>query len=302
MNARADSESIWDELNLQPGILTDTDILFLGERGCLITENFSPEQVYQTCYDLRVGSVAYYLNRPETERRFLITTFDLAGEMTQKNLLVMRPFDVVTIVTLEKVHLPADIVARIISKGYLFSIGLNPVITFVDPGFKGHLGSTLVNLSKRTVRMEYGDPICKIEFEKLPKPVDKPYSKGAHDSAEKTWFFDTSKFLPCRDLSNGAGIDLIFEEDVEYFGEPIDVVYAKLKAMEAILKKVERRTFLITAIPGSLIAVSLLWGLVQVFLGQVPEIQGEIINALLAGIFGLVLFLLGRRSSAREKE
>lgn len=115
--------------------------------------------------------------------------------------MIVRPLEVVTIITYEEIDLPDFILGRIISKGQLFSIGLSPVITFADPGFSGNLGITFVNLSKRTVKFNYGDTICKIEFEKLGKAVGKPY-RGPHNFASQIWPINTSRFLPERKIES----------------------------------------------------------------------------------------------------
>lgn len=212
--------NFWVNVGLASGLLTDEDILTLGSRNLLVTKNFEPSQVHQTCYELRVGEVAYFLLREETERKC---------EVDEDNPIIMRPGDVVTIITYEEIQLPDDILGRIISKGHLFSIGLSPVITFVDPGFSGNLGITFINHSKRTIKFEYKESICKIEFEKLGKKVKNPY-KGQHNFADKIWPIDYSKLKSKRKLTIKEVRDneLLYKE-AEFYGEPFDMI------MEAII-------------------------------------------------------------------
>ena len=207
--------NFWVNVGLASGLLTDEDILTLGSRNLLVTKNFEPSQVHQTFYELRVGEVAYFLLREETERKC---------EADEDNPIIMRPGDVVTIITYEEIQLPDDILGRIISKGHLFSIGLSPVITFVDPGFSGNLGITFINHSKRTIKFEYKESICKIEFEKLGKKVKNPY-KGQHNFADKIWPIDYSKLKSKRKLTIKEVRDneLLYKE-AEFYGEPFDMI------------------------------------------------------------------------------
>ncbi len=56
----------WASAGLPSGLLTDEDIVTLCDQGFLITENFEQDQVHQTCYELRVGTTAFFLLREET--------------------------------------------------------------------------------------------------------------------------------------------------------------------------------------------------------------------------------------------
>jgi len=209
----------WDEINLQQGLLTDEDIITLGKEKLLITENFEEQQVHQTCYELRVGDIGYYLLRDEPNRKVTIDP---------DHPLILRPGDVVTILTKEEVALPDDMIGRIFSKGHLFSIGLSPVVTLVDPGFSGHLGITFINHSKKRLSFVHEDLICKIEFVKLNKKVKNPY-KGPHNYAEQIWPVDYSRFLPKRKITEEMLKKESLDEEFSYHGEPYDLINEYIK-------------------------------------------------------------------------
>lgn len=59
----------WEDVGKSSGLLTDEDIALLGENKLLISKGFDSSQVKQTCYELRVGEVAYFLSRTDTERK-----------------------------------------------------------------------------------------------------------------------------------------------------------------------------------------------------------------------------------------
>lgn len=157
------------------GTLSDDEIIELGESRQLITDGFERENVRQACYELRAGSIHY---RPaEGNHREVVPD---GG-----NILI-KPKQLVVIITMERLELPADILGRVLSKGRLFSLGLLPVDTYADPGFSGRLGIVLFNAANNYLRISPGDPIAKIEFTRLAVPVARPY-RGAHGYHTEVW-------------------------------------------------------------------------------------------------------------------
>jgi dCTP deaminase len=283
---------IWKKIGKSSGLLTDEDITILGENNLLISSGFDASQVKQTCYELRVGKVAYFLSREENERK---RTVD------EQNPLVVRPHEVVTIITYEEVDLPPFILGRIISKGHLFSIGLSPVITYADPGFSGNLGITFINLSKRTIKFSYKDAICKIEFEKLGKAVSHPYH-GQHNFASAMWPIDANKFLPKRQIGpEELRNDGLLKADAEYYGEPFDLISKKLMYVENQIRRLKFRLLVV----ASVIAGAGLFLLVEKLLDTwkiVPEsIQSGIVSGIVGGLFTLFSVILGWRLSKKKE-
>ena len=277
------STGIWGRVGKSSGLLTDEDIILLSKNNLLISNGFDASQVKQTCYELRVGRVAYFLSRPESERKVTID---------EQNPLIVRPQEVATIITYEEVDLPDFILGRIISKGQLFSIGLSPVITYADPGFCGNLGITFINLSKKTIKFSYMDTICKIEFEKLGKAVHEPYH-GPHSFASEIWPIDTSKFVPKRqiepkDLKN----DRLLAETAKYLGEPFDLFCERLIYAGG---QIRRLKFILASIISIIAGVGL-FVIVEKILDMVkivPEpIQSGIVSVAIAGSFTLSAVIL----------
>jgi len=100
----------------------------------------------------------------------------------------------IVIISKEKLNIPDNIVGRILTKGKLFSIGLIPVNTYADPGFKGNLGIVFSNLSNNYIKIYPDEPIAKIEFSKLINRVARPYS-GQHGYESEIWPIPSDKIL-----------------------------------------------------------------------------------------------------------
>jgi dCTP deaminase len=286
-------DDVWSNVGQPSGVLVDQDIILLGSRGLLISKEFEQSQVKQSCYELRVGKIAYFLSRPESERKKVIDA---------ENPLIIRPQEVVTIITFEEVDLPDFVLGRIISKGHLFSIGLSPVITYADPGFAGNLGITFINLSKRTIKFNLKDAICKIEFEKLGKPVQHPY-RGQHNFASEIWPIDANKFVPKRKIEKKDVVDNeLLKSEAEYFGEPFDLVYERMKH---ITHQIQLLKFLFAATLSLLGGIALFLTVQRVLdIWRVlsDSMQTGIVSAIISGLFALLAIILEWRLLARKKD
>jgi len=285
------ASEIWSKIGVSSGLLTDRDITILGEKGLLISKEFDSSQVRQTCYELRVGKVAYLPLRPEAERRKIID---------EQNPLIVRPTEVATIITYEEISLPEFILGRIVSKGHLFSLGLSPVITYADPGFSGNLGITFINLSKKSIKFSYKDAICKIEFEKLGTPVAHPY-RGPHSFASSMWPIDTNRFLPKRQIGpRDLGNDELLKKDAEYFGEPFDLVSERIICIE---DKIRKLVFILAAVASVVVGVGLFLVVQRTFdmFKILPEsIQSGIVSGIVAGLFTVLSVILEWRLLRRK--
>lgn len=154
--------------------LSDNEIDAEITAGRLI-RNSDPNMLDGACYELRLGSVYYDLT--EKGARFQLKP----GE----NALI-KPGHRVVLITAEELDIPAHILTRVVSKGSLFSVGLSPVATYADPGFKGHLGIVTQNISDRYVELPQGEPIAKADFTRLSSPATRLY-QGQHGFQLGIW-------------------------------------------------------------------------------------------------------------------
>jgi dCTP deaminase len=158
------------------GVLTDEDIIAEAGRGRLIAAGFEPANVQQACYELRAGNVYYDISGGK--RRIQLSRPD--------DFILLKPHQLAVVITMESLLIPADVIGRILMKGKLFSLGLQPINTYADPGFRGRLGIVIYNASPRFIKINQGDAIAKIEFDRLPTAVARPYS-GQHGYQTEIW-------------------------------------------------------------------------------------------------------------------
>jgi dCTP deaminase len=91
------------------------------------------------------------------------------------------PGDFLLASTVERVCLPADLLAFVKDKSSWARIGVAVQNTLIDPGFRGHVTLELSNHSPRYVDVEEGDPIAQLVFCRLDQPTDLPYSGKYQD-------------------------------------------------------------------------------------------------------------------------
>jgi deoxycytidine triphosphate deaminase len=123
---------------------------------------FNPDKLKPAAYELSVGSL-----------------YSIAGktrELTDSGSheIVIPPFEVVIIQTLERLNLPRFLIARWNVRVRWAYKGLLWVgAAQVDPGFRGYLSCPLYNLSDKPVRLHYGEEIAVIDFVTTTPPKEK---------------------------------------------------------------------------------------------------------------------------------
>lgn len=198
------------------GTLNDEDIAYYCDKGLLIEDNFDRGRIRQACYELRCGDVYYDVSK--NNQRFLLT---------KKDNLLLKPKQTLVVITMESLRLPADILGRILTKGVLFSIGILPVNTYADPGFSGRLGIVLHNLSNSYLKIAPGDPIAKIEFSRLLKPVTRAY-EGQHGYQTEIWPIRTDMIMNKDEISKDERIGTPYEELERAYGTDLSTVIKRV--------------------------------------------------------------------------
>jgi dCTP deaminase len=154
--------------------LCDSDIASEMVHGRLVRGGINA-QVGPACYELRMGTVYYDLT--ENDKRI---------DAGPTNNVLIKPGHRVVLITQEELVIPDNIIARVTSKGSLFSVGLSPVSTYADPGFRGHLGVVTQNLSDKYVEIPVGESIAKVDFSLLSNTARNPYH-GQHGFKTQIW-------------------------------------------------------------------------------------------------------------------
>jgi deoxycytidine triphosphate deaminase len=156
-------------------IMTDGEVRPLCHKGLLIREGFRDDHLRGCTYEFTVGPIAYrYDYQQQTSRQ------------ERQDSHIIYPFETLTVVTQEQVDIDWNHYLFLHSKGFLFSLGVVPVSTGADPGFSGHLGVTLTNLSARPIVLPVGTRFLKGVFCHLEQTVKQGYI-GQHGDATMDW-------------------------------------------------------------------------------------------------------------------
>jgi len=154
--------------------LADSEIKTRISAGELV-RNGDPRQVGPACYELRLSGVYYDLT--EGDKRI---------DGTAHGTVLIKPGHRVVLITLEELLVPHNVIARVASKGSLFSVGLSPVSTYADPGFSGNLGIVTQNTSDKFIALPIGESIAKVDFSMLSVAAQEPY-RGQHGYHTRIW-------------------------------------------------------------------------------------------------------------------
>ena len=129
-----------------------------------LIENFDEQSLTCAGYDLRVGKFYRISGEPflGIKERKLPTVTE---EKTDK--IKIAPQEYILIETIEKVHMPKDLMARVLNRSTLFRFGCTLKTAVVDPGYYGILTIGLKNLSNQTFTLEKGARVGQIVFETI---------------------------------------------------------------------------------------------------------------------------------------
>jgi dCTP deaminase len=188
-----------------------------------LVSNLVRENVGSAYYELRMGKVYYDLT--ENNQRI---------ELNRGQKVIIKPGHKVVLITEEVMNIPNNIIGRVISKGSFFSIGLSPVCTNADPGFKGNLGLVTQNFSNSYIEIPQKEGIGKIDFSLLDKVTVKPYV-GQHGFQSKIWPIKNHLQKKHGDVSHD---DRVFSQRKEADLIIPKIICDSLKNMESTQKKI----------------------------------------------------------------
>lgn len=98
-----------------------------------------------------------------------------------KTPFIVQPGEFVLGVTLEKIKIADDIVARVEGRSSLGRLGIiiHSTAGFVDAGFEGTITLEITNINRMPVALYPGMRVCQLAFELMTSPADVPYQKKA---------------------------------------------------------------------------------------------------------------------------
>ena len=119
-----------------------------------------------------------------------IDPYALPGDLTrlvtvaEGEAFVLHPGEFVLAATLERVTLPAQLLARVEGKSSLGRLGLQVHATagVIDPGFDGQITLELSNVASLPVLLWPGMPVAQLVVDRLDVAAARPYGHGADGS------------------------------------------------------------------------------------------------------------------------
>jgi dCTP deaminase len=165
-------------------VLSDRSIKEALESGRIVIDPLGPRCVQPSSVDLHVDQY-FRLFRNHTQR--VIDVREDQEDLTElvdvgpETPLILHPGEFVLGSTIERVKLPADLVARLEGKSSLGRLGLliHSTAGFVDAGWDGHLTLELSNVANLPITVYPKMKIGQISFFEMTTPADQPYGSGA---------------------------------------------------------------------------------------------------------------------------
>jgi dCTP deaminase len=202
--------------------LSDADIEQYIANGNLVRGG-SNAQIGPACYELRMGGVYYDLT--EGDRRI---------DATATGTILIKPGHRVVLITMEELVIPHNFIARVSSKGSLFSIGLTPVSTYADPGFSGNLGIVTQNQSDKFIEIPIGEPIAKVDFSLLSNPSRQPY-RGQHGFQTQVWPIKRHLQKTYADLQGDSRVESEVAESYKILPRAVANVLKRVQSKQRIV-------------------------------------------------------------------
>lgn len=171
-------------------ILSDRDIKKRMEIGDIVVQ--SPENdhfpnIGASSMDLRLGNFfkIYDNSKVGILDPFKADTFkDITKtiQIEKKGTpYIVQPGEFVLGVTLEKVKLADDLVARVEGRSSLGRLGIivHSTAGFIDAGFEGTITLEITNINRMPVALYPGMRVCQLAFETMSSPAEIPYGRKA---------------------------------------------------------------------------------------------------------------------------
>jgi dCTP deaminase len=168
-------------------ILSDREITAKIEAGEIVIESPKEnwkEQIGASSMDMRLGKffkVYEHGKYPVLDPRKMNEEDEITRliEVAEGEAFIVQPGEFVLGVTMEKVALPNDIVARVEGRSSLGRLGIivHSTAGFVDAGFAGTITLEITNINRMPVALYPGMRVCQLAFEPMTSEALVPYGK-----------------------------------------------------------------------------------------------------------------------------
>lgn len=165
-------------------ILSDRDLRARLRAGEIAIEPLDdPElQIQPASIDLRLAARFVVYRLPHVP---CIDPHDVASvedytetiDVAPGGAFVLQPGEFALGSTLERVRVPADLVARVEGRSSIgrLAIVVHATAGFIDPGFEGQVTLELSNLGRCAVKLYPGMRISQVVFHTMTSPAERPY-------------------------------------------------------------------------------------------------------------------------------
>lgn len=140
----------------------------------MLTDNFIKKALSQLfCENADETKAKYSTYELSLDAGFELIKYDDKGNIQRNEKeestgkVCANPGDTILVYSKEVFSLPKNVYARVNTVGQIFMAGFSAENTYVDPGFTGQISITLINNSNRTLTMDEGIPLARVEFIKL---------------------------------------------------------------------------------------------------------------------------------------
>ena len=164
-------------------VLSDRTIRAEIAAGRIVVDPFDEGLVQPSSIDVRVDRRFRVFNNaryPYIDVRQPMEGLTELVEVDSDEPFILHPGEFVLGQTLERLTLPADLVARLEGKSSLGRLGLliHSTAGFVDAGFSGNLTLELSNVANLPITIYHRMPIGQVSFMRMDGPVEHPYGSG----------------------------------------------------------------------------------------------------------------------------
>jgi dCTP deaminase len=164
-------------------VLSDRDIRKEIEAGRLVIDPFDEAAVQPASVDLKLGAefrVFRNYRLPYIDPKQEMPDLTELEVLAEDKAFILHPGEFALAVTVERVHIPDDLVGRLDGKSSLGRLGLivHSTAGYVDPGFDGRLTLELTNIINLPIQLYQGMPVSQISFNRLTSPAERPYGQG----------------------------------------------------------------------------------------------------------------------------
>lgn len=168
-------------------ILSDRDIKKKMASGAIVVESVDGKHnshISASSLDLRLGRFFKLYNHskkavldPRDPESFQDVT--KLVELKDGEPFIVQPGEFVLGVTMEKVKLADDLVARVEGRSSLGRLGIivHSTAGFIDAGFEGTITLEITNINRMPVALYPGMRVCQLAFEQMSSAAEVPYHK-----------------------------------------------------------------------------------------------------------------------------